>query len=405
MRVVDVSVLKDTVCDILSLKWLSGGKKRDAIWLWLALGVWLPYVLSAVILIAVFFVIILTPQLRRELLKEKRMLVLSCAIAALSFISSVAALNIIGMLISFGVCMVLICGCFLRCTTERVIFNKCSAVLAFGSVAAVILAVIQRLYYGNNEYRPTAGAFNANYYGALIVFTLILSAMHITEKDTELGSRVSWYHLPRWVWMLVFALNLFALMYSRSRSSLLAMMVCALIYLILSKHFILSALCCVGSLGVWAIGYRYPDLFNWSNSLTFIFEERLEIWRSAWSSYIGSARSVLIGRGPMTYYLVKDREGLFSAHHAHNILFDTLLNVGALGTVLYVLLLADMLKASFKAMKAGKKEWLVSAVVVAEILIQGVADVTIMWIQTGMMFMLVAFPVASDAASDGESLE
>lgn len=396
----ETSVVWSTLRDFFSLKWLGDGGKRQAVWLWLALSVWLPYVLSAVILIAVFFTVILTPSLREELLKEKRMLVLSGAISGLSFLSSATALNVIGMLISFGVCMVLICGCFLRCTAEREIFDKCSAVLAVGSVVAVVLAVMQRGYYGNNGYRPTAGAFNANYYGALIVFTLILSATHITKKGAELGSAKRWYELPRWAWTVIFALNLFALMYCRSRSSLLAFMVCAFVYMILDRHMILAALCCVGFLGVWAIGYRYPDLFNWSNSLTYIFAERVTIWRSAWSSYIGSPRSVLIGRGPMTYYFVKDSEGLFSAHHAHNILFDTLINVGAVGTVLYALLLADMLSASFKAMKSGRGEWLVSVVVIAEVLIQGVADVTIMWMQTGVMFMLLAFPICSGAVSE-----
>lgn len=403
-------MFRKKLCDYLSLKGLTDGSKNEAIWLWLALSVWLPYVLTGVILVAVFLVIVLSPELREKLLREKRMLIISSAIGALSFVSSATALNVIGMLVSFGIFIILLCGCYLRSTVQKELFDKCSAILAFGSIAALISAVLQRMYYGNNEYRPTAGAFNANYYGALIVFTLIMAAVHFIEKPVAIEEKTTWYHLPRWFWLLTFGIDIVALLYCRSRSSLLAFSVCTFLYLLISGVFyllnkryrqfglrlFLALLCGVGFGGIWLLGYRYPDLFNWTNSLTFIFTERVEIWKNAWRSYTGSARSILIGRGPMTYYFVKDSEGLFSAHHAHNILFDTLLNVGAIGVLLYILLLADMLKAAFKGLRAGGIEWLISVTVVVEILVQGVADVTIMWLQTGIMFFLVAFPTLED---------
>lgn len=390
-----LTMIKEYIIDILSLKKLSDGSKREAIWLWLAFAVWLPFVLSGIIIVAVFFVIVLSEDTRAELLKNKRMLMLSCAIGGITFLSAVFALNFIGILISFGVYFILICGCYIRATVEKLIWGKCCAILAFGSIAAAISAVIQRSYYQNNDYRPTAGAMNANYYGALIVFTLIMAAVKWLEKDCDANDALRWYHLPKWFWFLVCAVNIFALLYSRSRSSLLAFMVCVFVYLVLSRRYVLSALCAVCFAGVWAVGYFRPDIFNWQNTLTYIFEERFEIWKSAWQSYTGSIRSVLIGRGPMTYYVVMDEEGLFSAHHAHNVFLDTLLNVGIVGLVLYALLLWDILKRSLGNLKNGGKEWLIAVIVIVEILVQGVADVTIMWIQTGIMFMLIAFPVIS----------
>ena len=92
----------------------------------------------------------------------------------------------------------------------------------------------------------------------------------------------------------------------------------------------------------------------------------------------------------MTYHFV----GVSDAMHAHNVLFDTLINVGAIGLILYVRLILDILKESWRNFKSGGREWLVSVTIVAEILVQGVFDVTIMWIQTGIMFMLLAFPIS-----------
>jgi O-antigen ligase len=167
-------------------------------------------------------------------------------------------------------------------------------------------------------------------------------------------------------------------------------MACAFIYLLLAGRWLLALICAVGFAGIWVIGFMRPDLFNWENTLGFIFDQRVGIWKNAWDAYVSSPRSVLIGRGPMTYFFAK----VSDAKHAHNILFDTLINVGVIGLGLYVALLIDIMRDAWNNFKCHGREWLVSAVMVAEILVQGVFDVTIMWLQTGLMFMILVLPVA-----------
>ena len=255
--------------DFFGLKMLCNGSKKEAIWLWLAFSVWIPYVLSGTVIGICFFVILLSPELRKIVVGQKRMFLFGAAIGALSFISAATAGNLLGLVIAFGVFVEIFCGCFLRGTVEREIFNKASAILGYGSVAACIVAVIQHeVIYRNPDYRPTAGAFNANYYGALIVFTLIMIAIRFMEKDPEAGDALKWYHLPKWVWLLMGLVNVFALLYCRSRSSLLALMACAFIYLVLARRWLLAAVCTVGFAGIWLIGYFRPELFDWQNSLT-----------------------------------------------------------------------------------------------------------------------------------------
>ena len=378
------------ITDLLGLKGLCNGDRKSALWLWLALAVWFPYVLTGVILIAVFAVILICSDTRKAVMGQKRMFRISCAIGGLSALSALTAGNYLGILVSLGIFIILICGCFLRATAERDIFNRACAILGLGSVAACISAVIQfEVIYNNPLYRPTAGAFNANYYGALIVFTTILAAVRFMEKDPEEGDALKWFHLPKWVWLAIGVINLCAVLYCRSRSSLLALMACAFIYLVLSGRWLLAGICAMGFGGIWVLGFMRPDLFNWENTLGFIFDQRVGIWKNAWDYYISSPRSILIGHGPMTYKFAQ----VSDADHAHNILFDTLINVGVIGLGLYVALILDILRDSWKNFKRHGREWLVSTVVVAEIMVQGVFDVTIMWLQTGIMFMLLAFPV------------
>ena len=383
-----MSLLKD----IISLKPLSGGSRRSALWVWLALAVWLPYILTGVVLAVSFAVIFIFPDTRKAVLEQKVMFRLSCFIGALSAISALTAENYLGILIGLGIFVILICGCYLRATTEKDVFNRAIAILGLGSVAACISAVAQCITYNSPYYRPTAGAFNPNYYGMLIVFTAIMAAVKVMEKDNsseEERSAGNWFQFPKWAWCVITAINLFALLYSRSRSSLLAFMACVFIYLVLSRRWIIAAVCVAGFAGVWVLGLLRPDIFNWENTLGFIFEQRVDIWMNAWEAYLGSFRSIMIGRGPMTYYFAK----VSDAMHAHNILFDTLINVGVFGLGAYVWVIVDILRDSWTNFKSHGREWLLSAVIVAEILVQGVFDVTIMWLQTGLMFMFLAFPV------------
>lgn len=385
--------------DILGLKPLCNGERKSALWLWLAFAVWLPYVLTGVILAVSFAVILIFPDTRKAVMSQKRMFGLSCAIGGLSAISALTAGNYLGVLVALGIFVILICGCFLRATVERDIFNRACAILGLGSVAACISAVIQfEAIYNNPLYRPTAGAFNANYYGALTVFTVILAAIRFMEKDPEAGDALKWFHLPKWAWIAIGAVNIFAVLYCRSRSSLLALMACAFIYLVLSGRWLLALICAAGFGGVWVLGFLRPDIFNWENTLGFIFEQRVGIWKNAWDAYISSPRSILIGRGPMTYLFAK----VSDANHAHNVLFDTLINVGVVGLGLYVALIVDILRDAWTNFKGHGREWLVSAVIVAEILVQGVFDVTIMWLQTGIMFMILAFPVGKGKSQNGK---
>jgi len=386
--------------DIIVLKPLCKGDLKSALWLWLALAVWFPYILTGVVLAVSFTVILICPETRRAVLGQRRMFALSCAIGGLSALSALIAGNYLGILVALGIFVILVCGCFLRATAERDIFNRACGILGLGSVAACITAVIQfEVIYNNPLYRPTAGAFNANYYGALTVFTCVMAAVRFMEKDPEEGDALKWFHLPKWAWLIIGAVNLFAVLYCRSRSSLLALMACAFIYLVLAGRWLLAGICAVGFAGIWLVGFMRPDIFNWENTLGFIFDQRVGIWKSAWNAYISSPSSVLIGRGPMTYYFAK----VSDAMHAHNILFDTLINVGIVGLGLYVALILDILRDSWTNFKCHGREWLVSTVIVAEILVQGVFDVTIMWLQTGLMFMFLAFPVAKAKEKHGDS--
>ena len=369
---------------------LSDGTAEEALLLWAVISVWLHFVACGAIMVVLFFCTLLVPGIRKAMLSERQFFLFGCVIAAFSMLVSVIAWNLIGMAISFGVTVAISIGCAVKSTANAVRVKKMHVICSVGSVISVFIAAYQKFFiYGDNLkfYRPTAVAFNANYYGMLIVMTMLICIYNVLDgKKTSKGV---WYDRGRIFYIAVFILNGAALYLSESRSSLLALMVCTVFYLLITKRYLLFSAAVVVAGGIIALGWFFPDLLSWTNSLAASFTQRCDIWMEALRSFSQNPYTMLLGRGPMTYYLVRDAEGLIVADHAHNFLFDTLLNVGIIGTAMYLLLFVYFIKEIIKAMKNGNcVGFILAPVLVLQILVQGIADVTIIWHQCAMLFIL-----------------
>ena len=133
---------------------------------------------------------------------------------------------------------------------------------------------------------------------------------------------------------------------------------------------------------------KYSGGIYW-NSIFDSFYQRADIWKDAFASFTQNPYTFLIGRGPMTYYHVRVVEGLSIHDHAHNLVLDTLLNVGVIGTLLYCILVAYFVKRAIGMIRNGDKTaFILLVLMIAEVIVQGIPDVTIMWHQSAMLFLI-----------------
>ena len=370
---------------------LGNGTASQAFVLWTAVLIWNHFVLSGVMAVIMAAISWSRKEFREAILAEKPFLILNIAITGVSMLSSVISGNIVGMAISAGVFFLLSIFSCLKGVMTKESFEKFTVFVCIGSIVAFVAAVVQKfIIYRTDLYRPTAGAFNANYYGALIVMAAILAMVNLLDGDFTVKNHL-WYRPTKIFYAVVLVINCAALLLSESRSSLLAFMACVLIYLYMSGRYVLCSVFAVLGGGMWLLGWFYPDVFSWTNSLSFIFTERMKIWECAFGSYLGSVRSILIGRGPMTYDMVWESEGLFDANHAHNLVIDSLINVGIIGTLIYGIIIAAIIRTAHNARRRGNTfVYLLIMTFVAEVFVQGFADVTIMWHQSAALFLAVA---------------
>jgi len=371
---------------------LGNGTKSEAITLWCAIVPFCFHAVSAAIIIAVMCAILFDAKERAKAFSDREFSILSLCISGFSMLSSIISLNLIGMAISFGVFAISLIAGYIKAVINGEIFRKATVIIALGSCVALVTELFQKfvVYPDGDLYRPTAGAFNANYLGALVVMAALIALVRIFDGE-EIDRQHKWYDPPKFFWALIFVVNVLSLLICESRSSLLSLTVCVVVFMFLKKYYMLCGAVAVCGGGIWLLGWLKPELLSWTNSLTYIFTERMVIWKNALASFAQNPYTALVGRGPMTYFHVMEKEQLFVANHAHNLLFDSLLNVGVIGTALYGLIALKAVKIGFKKHQSGDKNgFILSVLILVQIMVQGMADVTIMWHQCAILAVLIA---------------
>ncbi len=369
---------------------LGNGSVGQAFVLWLAVGIWSFYMLSGTIFVILFFVMFLCKETRAAWLSDKVWLTLMSLISGLSVISSLLSGNTYGIKIAVGLFVVMSLGSCAKSLMTKETFEKAEVFCGYGSLIAFMAAVIQNfIIFGHNpDYRPTAGVFNANYYGTVAVMMSLLCLVRLMFCKKSDGA--VWYRPGRVFYITVLVCNVLGILICESRSSLMTLMVTLFLLLFLAKKYKVLVIAAFFGASIWIVGWFFPQIFSWTNSLSFIIGERSRIWKDALKSYVGSPISVLIGRGPMTYRMVALKEGLYYADHAHNLIIDMLINVGAVGVAIYAAIFGHFAKTMLSSRKRGNNvAFVLTALFLCEILFQGIFDTTVMWHQTSMLFLLV----------------
>ncbi|SEQ41858.1 O-antigen ligase [Ignavigranum ruoffiae] len=260
-----------------------------------------------------------------------------------------------------------------------------SAGLSLYAIAVYLNYIYQHGYsllyivqYNNLQTRAEATFFNANYYGLYCLF--ILGIIYYLWTKIKLPKL-------RWLYLAIAGLNLIAMILTASRwlwPTLLFSL--ATFILILNLKWLIYVLG-GGLIGLLAIVIR-PQLLPRAESIAYAFRDRIGLWTTGiklfqWHPWFGT--------GPMTfmsyYYLITDSGNM----HAHNLMIDILANYGLIGTVLLLLALWHSFKTYLPLLRDSRLRleiaFLVTMIVI--ILVHGVMDVAILWLQTGYLALMI----------------
>lgn len=275
---------------------------------------------------------------------------------------------------------VVICGLYVRSVMTRKIFNQAMDLACVGSIWCLFIAVFQKASIISTApaYRPVSVFFNANYYGMIIEFVIII-ALYRIFTNIDLAA----------FYAAVIGLNLVGLYLTASFSSVMAMSCAVLVMLLLKRKYMPAALFTFCGVMCVLAFFFFPQLLpRGSEALDHTLAQRLSIWGAAIQ---GIRQHPFFGQGAMSYWMICDKYGSYKTFHCHNLFLDVLLNYGIVGLtalLTYAFIQLKLLYLRIKSHIYGNMNVLVIAAFVA-VAVHGLTDVTIFSVQTGALFLAI----------------
>lgn len=221
--------------------------------------------------------------------------------------------------------------------------------------------------------------FNANYYATMIEFFVILSVYKLLRCKKNV--KVFFY-------LGVILINFFLLYLSGCRTAWPAIGFGILVLLLFDQRYgafkLMMALGCV-CLIVFLI---YPEVFPRTDNILEYFGVRQGIWEVAIKCI---KDHLFFGEGPLTYMHIFEQYGGVYTQHAHSIYLDPILSYGLVGVASIFPYVYASLKSLIK-MYLQKNDLSLSALMIgtlAIVLVHGIMDYTVYFVQTGFLFLMI----------------
>ncbi|HEX3037772.1 MAG TPA: O-antigen ligase family protein [Oscillospiraceae bacterium] len=344
----------------------------------LAVSIFLPFYITMAVIFLIAMMALFNYKKRAEAFKAPYSKFIICVMLGEFLVAAVYS-NHLGMVYALAIAAVLIAGFYVRSIMTRQLFNTMLDVACLSSIACAIIAIFQKLsvYSARPSYRPVSTFTNANYYGMMIEFIVLIACYRLL---TNAGNKKFYF--------AVIGVNIIGLYLSASMSSFIGMSCGVLVLLYLKGRHKMATFMLLMAVAFIVFSFFLPRFFPRIGDVDQTMGQRLQVWIA---SIKGIELHPLFGQGPVTYQLIYNEFDGFKTFHCHNLLLDVILNygfVGASAIAFYVVTQFKVLRTRLKNNICSNMNILMVAVVVATA-VHGLTDVTIFWMQTGMLFMLL----------------
>lgn len=285
-----------------------------------------------------------------------------------------------------GACIIfaIIFGLYLKNVMTVILYEYILQLFCVLSLIAVSYAVIEDIatryfHIGDDVSRFSAMFFYPNYYGTIIGTVIIICAYKILTNREQ-----------KFFYYMVTAANAVGMYLCKSIFVWVEVYIGVAVLLLIVRKYRLLALWIGGALLaaflIFVLNVPIIPRLSEAGTTTML---RVQIWETAIE---GIKSSPLIGHGFMSYlFLNKDYYDGRIIPHAHSLYLDMFINIGAIGTVLIMSYFLDYYKKVLRVCFKEKKTRitaLILAVTVAA-LVHGLVDITLFWIQTLPLFIII----------------
>ena len=361
-----------------------------------AASLFLPYAISSTIMFCAGIIFCLLPGINTCLLKYK-----SAYFATAFFVITACVSLYYGNYVGFrrtGIfAAILVIGYIARSIMTRQLFRMISDIIVVGGCFTTVYSIIEAFVHRNDRgYRCVAMYFNANYLGMILALVIFVCFYRIMTADRKL-TKLAFYSAG-----VFCALGIYV---CKSLSLWVIITIGAILLLLFQRRFKLLAIF-MGLVALATVAIiLYPQLIHRLDELVDTARSRGHVWQFVFDEI---KNAPFFGRGFFSYKFLYQQltepNNYYPTNHAHNFVFDTVMNHGIVGTLLsfsgIALYLKSVISCRHTLRKNGKRTNITGLILalIISLSIYGIIDISFIWAQTGMMvaFILSAFGIEEE---------
>lgn len=365
--------------------------EEERLILYTCFSAFLPYVITVCMVLYSTFVITRKKQWKSVLSSIPKIKWLY-AFLLLSCVMSLAYGNWVGFGLSLGMIVFGLFICYTRTRFTKEMLEYMIDICCILSFIAIFytcfeyIQILKSLGYDHfvlviknrPEYRIHSFFYNANYYATMIEFLIVMCIYKLLNVRRK---KVFFY-------LFTIGLNGFILYMTGCRTALPAVACTVPVMVLVNRNYkIFGGFCGLGVAGIVAVILK-PTLIPRVYNIQKYFGVRTKIWKTAFANI---RLHPLWGEGPMTYIRIWEMHNGRKANHSHSVYVDPLLCFGIIPLCIIAVFVFDNLKEIYALWKSKKDNSLVALIMgcITVLLIHGVLDHTVFWIQTGLLFMIL----------------
>lgn len=352
--------------------------KKELLLIIAVASIFLPFAATFAVMLALGAVVLTNRECRASLVKLKGAPILA-AFAALSLIVPAFYQRWISVLAGVMIVVIILFMMYAQTVITSSLYDISLDICCIMSVCPFVISIIQKLVNGFG-YRATGALLNANYYGMIIEFVIIISVyrMFLNPKAGK------WY-------LAVIVINIAGLFMCDCQSAWLAIIAGILVLLYVNGYKRYAIIFLIVSAVLVMVGILVPGVLPRWDKMPQTLATRIAIWSDAmkWIS-----KHPIFGQGTLTYLFNQRIFGGYKTYHAHSLYLEPILSYGIVGTGLlisyFVVLIKQMKTNVYIAMSQSKSrvKSLILAIMVS-VCVHGITDIPLIWIQTGAFLAFI----------------
>ena len=366
-------------------------------------SVFVHYVITAAVIILLGFYLVLNPNTAKKVFAFKGKGVW-IAFTVYALLIALFHKNYIGAACTLGFFFIFAISYYTRSIITEQVFENCLDLCCFAAFPLTFSAIIEKLLHMpkseevqiglfnwllSSEYRCAGWCFNPNYLCALFAAIIIICAFKVTSHKKNKNSVFVYYFLA--------ATAAVGLYLGGSLFALVEVFVGLCVLLVLQrKHLMLAMFLAAVGISIVMI-FFIPNLLPRLSESEHTTDLRVIIWDQA-MGFI--KENPLFGRGFLTFYqhYLEDPVNIYYTTHAHNFALEGLLSFGVVGCVLILMLLWSYYRKVTECKELLRSNCATTLILTisAAVLIHMTTDMTIIWMQTALLYLLIMGGVGID---------